>query len=127
MDHIEPQVVKAMLQYKLVVNVDIPEVYPQLEVVQKSLVLDSSPKLTNNDWIREQCEDPNISLIIQQLKSEKLKVHLAKEFDSSELHVLLKYCKDLLLKNGLLYQNVLLKNYPEPILQFVLLKSLFVK
>ena len=52
-NHMEPLVVKAMLQSKLVMNVDIPEVYPQLEVVQKSLVVDSFPKLTNNDWIRE--------------------------------------------------------------------------
>ena len=66
----EPLVVKAMLQSKLVMNVEIPEVYPQLEVVQKSLVVDSSPKLTNNDWIREQSEDPNVSLIIQLVKSE---------------------------------------------------------
>ena len=51
-DHMEPVVMKAMLQYKLVTNVEIPKVYPQLEVVQKSLVVDSSPKLTNNDWIR---------------------------------------------------------------------------
>ena len=99
----EPLIVKAMLQSKLVMNVDIPEVYPQLEVVLKSLIVDSSPKLTNNDWIREQSEDPNISLIIQLLKSEKLKSYVAREMDSSELCVLLKYCKDLLLKNGLLY------------------------
>ena len=45
-DHMEPLIVKAMLQSKLVMNVDIPEVYPQLEVVQKSLIVDSSPKLT---------------------------------------------------------------------------------
>ena len=75
----EPLVVKAMLQSKLVMNVDIPEVYPQLEVVQKRLVVDSSPKLTNNDWIREQSEDPNISLIIWLPKSEKLKGYVAKE------------------------------------------------
>ena len=43
----EPLIVKAMLQSKLVMNVDIPEVYPQLNVAQKSLVVDSSPKLTN--------------------------------------------------------------------------------
>ena len=47
--------------------------------------------------------------------------------DSSELHVLLKYCKDLLLKNGLLYQKVLLKNHQEPISQFVLLKGFVCK
>ena len=68
-------------------NVDIPEVYPQLEVVQKSMVVDSSPKLSNNDWIREQSEDPNINLIIQLLKSVNSKIvmvekciHLEYEF-----------------------------------------------
>ena len=90
-DHMEPLTVKAMLQLKLVTNVHIPEVYPQLEVVQKSLIVNSSPKLTNNDWIREQSEDPNISLIIQLLKSDKLKNYVAREMDSSELCVLLKY------------------------------------
>ena len=65
----EPLIVKAMLQSKLLTNVDIPEVYHQLEVIQESsLIVDSSPKLTNNDWTREQPEDPNISLIIQLLK-----------------------------------------------------------
>ena len=95
----EPLVVMAMLQSKLVTNVDIPEVYPQLEVVQKCLVVDSSPKITNNDWIREQSEDPNISIIIQLLKSEKkLKSYVAKELESAELCVLLENHKDLLLK-----------------------------
>ena len=72
-DHMEPLVVKAMLQSKLVMNMEIPEVYHQLEVVQKSLIVDSSPKLTNNDWIKEQSKDPNINLIIQLLKSGKTK------------------------------------------------------
>ena len=52
----EPLIVKTMLQSKLVIDVDIPEMYPQLKVIQKSLVVDSSPKLTHTDWIREQSE-----------------------------------------------------------------------
>ena len=36
--------------------------------------------------------------------------------------VLLKYCKDLFLKNGLLYGEVSLKNHQEPISQLVLPK-----
>ena len=82
---LEPLIVKAMLQSKLVMNVDIPEVYPQLNVVQKSLVLDGSTKLTNNDWIREQSEDSIISLIVQLLKSDKLKSHVDREVDSSRV------------------------------------------
>ena len=36
------------------------------------------------------------------------------------MHVLMKYQKDLFLKNGLLYQKGLLKNHQEPVVQFVL-------
>ena len=82
---LEPLIVKAMLQSKLVTNMDIPEVYPQLNVVQKSLVLDGSTKLTNNDWIREQSEDSIISLIVQLLKSDKLKSHVDREVDLSRV------------------------------------------
>ena len=48
-DHVEPLMVKTMLQSKLVTSVGIPDVYPQLNVIQKSMVVDSSPKLTHND------------------------------------------------------------------------------
>ena len=48
-NHMEPLIVKTMLQSKFVTDVDILEVYPQLKVIQKSLVVDSSTKLTNND------------------------------------------------------------------------------
>ena len=82
-DHMEPLIVKAMLQSKLVNNVGIPEVYTQLQVIQKSMLVDSSPKLTHNDWIREQSEDSNIKLKIQLLKSDKLKKYVAREMDSS--------------------------------------------
>ena len=99
MDHIEPLIVKIMLQSKLVMNVDIPEVYPQLKVIQKSLVVDSSPKLTNNDWIRKQSEDSDIHFIVQLLKSDKLKRYVARDVDSLGMQVLSEYHKDLFLKN----------------------------
>ena len=70
---------KDHLQSKLVMNVDIPEVHPQLKVIQKSLLVDSSPKLTNNDLIREQSEDSDINLIVQLLKSDKQKRNVARE------------------------------------------------
>ena len=47
--------------------------------------------------------------------------------DSSGIRVLLKYCKDLFLKNGLLYQRVTLKNHQDPISQFLLPKNLIYK
>ena len=95
----EPLIVKTMLQSKLVTDVDIPEMYLQLKVIQKSMVVDSSPKLTHNDWIKGQSEDSDINLIIQLLKSNKLKKYVAREADSSGIQVLLKYHKDQFLRN----------------------------
>ena len=57
--------------------------YPQLKVIQKSMVVDSSPKLTHDDWIQEQSEDSDINLIVQLLKSDKLKKYVAREMYSS--------------------------------------------
>ena len=99
----EPLIVKAMHKSKL-------EVYPQSEVVRKSLIVDSSPKLTNNDWIREQSED-SIS-INQLLKSEKLKSYVAKEMDSSQLCVVFEHCKDLFLKKWI---TILKSSVEEPL------------
>ena len=93
--HMEPLIVKNMLQSKLVTDVGIPEMYPQLKVIQKSMVVDSMPKLTHDEWINEQSEDSDINLIVQLLKSDKLKKYVAGERDSSGVHVLLKYCKKL--------------------------------
>ena len=41
----EPLIVKTMLQSKLVTDVGILEMYPQLKVIQESMVVESSPKL----------------------------------------------------------------------------------
>ena len=48
---------------------------------------------------------------------------MAKETDSFGMQVLLKYKKDLFLKNRLLYRKVMLKNHCELISQFVLPKN----
>ena len=112
---------------KLTDDVGMPEINPQLNLIQKSMVVDSSPKLNHNDWIKEQSEDSDINHIIQLLKSDKLKKYVAREMDSSGIQVLLKYCKDLFLRNGLLYQRVTLKKHQGPISQFVLPKNFVCK
>ena len=68
-----------MLQSKLADSVGVPEICPQLNVIQKSMVVDSSPKLTHNDWIKEQSEDSDISLLVQLLKADRLKKNETKE------------------------------------------------
>ena len=118
---------KTMLQSKLVTEVGVLDVYPQLNVIQKSMVVGSSPKLTHDDWVKEQSEDSDIGILVQRLKSNKLKMHVVREMDSSGIWVLLKYRKDFFLKNGLLYQKVVLKNHSGPISQFVLPKNFVCK
>ena len=44
---------------------------------------------------------------------------LQKKRDSFRMRVLLKYQKDLMMKEGLLYRKVLLKGHDQPIAQFV--------
>ena len=67
------------------------------------MVVDSSPKLTHDDWVKGQSEDSDIGLLIWLLQSNKLKKYVTREMDSSGIWVLLKCRKDLFLKNELLY------------------------
>ena len=101
-DHLEPLIVQTMLKSKLETEMGIPEKYSPLNVIQKMLV-NNTPKLTQHEWAKEQHEDVDISATIQLLKTGKLQKYIAKETDSSGIRVLLKYRKDLILKNGLLY------------------------
>ena len=82
-DHLEPLIVTTMLQSRLGTQVGIPDIYPQPPLIQKSMVVDGYPKLAHNDWIKEQHEDSDIGLLVQLLKTEKLKKCITKETDSS--------------------------------------------
>ena len=82
-DHVEPVIMKTMLQSKLVTDVGIPDLDSQLNVIQKGMVVNSSPKLAHSDWIKEQSEDSGINHIVQLLKTDKLKKYMARETDSS--------------------------------------------
>ena len=75
------------------------------------MLVNSTPKLTQHEWVKEQCEDVDISATIQLLKAGKFGKYIVKETDSPGMQVLLKYRKDLFLKNGLLYWKVMLKNH----------------
>ena len=113
-DHLEPLIVHTMLQSKLEAEMGIPAVYSQLNVIQKEMLVNSTPKLTQHELVKEQHEDLDIGVAIPLLKNDKLRKCVAKEMDSSGMQVLLKYRKDLLLKNGLLYRKLMLKHHSEP-------------
>ena len=124
-DHLEPLIIQTVLQSKLETEVDISEKYSPLNVIQKEMLINSTSKLTQHEWVKEQHEDLDIGATIQLLKNDKLGKYVAKEMDSSGMRVLLKYRKDLFLKNGLLYQKVMLKNHSEQMSQFDLPKTLY--
>ena len=65
----------------------------------------------------EQQTDSDIGPIITLIDKKALLQYIAKEGDPSGMRVLLKYQKDLMMKEGLLYRKVLLKRHDQPIAQ----------
>ena len=126
-EHIEPLVVKTMVQSKLESEIGFPEEHFPEKLLLKSITVDTTLKLTQNDWVKEQMDDVDVNKIVQLLKSNKLSTYMAQEMDLSTIQILLRYKKDLILKNGLLYQRTILKNHPEPVEQFVLPKDSYVR
>ena len=122
MENVGQLIVKTMLQSKMGSGVDFPEENFPERVLLKSMTVDTTPKLTQKDWGKEQMEDVDIDKVVQLLKSNKLSTYKAQEIDSLAVQVLLKYRKDLILKKGLLYQKTNLKNHLEIVVQFVLPK-----
>ena len=82
-DHLEPLIVQTMLQFKLETEIGIPEKYSPLNVIQKEMLINSTPKLTQHEWVKEQHEDVDIGATIQLLKTGKLGKYVTKEMDSS--------------------------------------------
>ena len=121
-EHMEPLIVKTMLQSKLESEISFPEERLPVKLLLKSMTVDTTLKLTQKDWVKEQMDDDDINKIVQLLKSNKLSTYMAQEMDSSAIQILLKYEKDLLLKNRLLYWKTILKHHLESVTQFVLPK-----
>ena len=70
MDHLEPLIVQTMLQSKLETEIGIPETYSPLNVIQKEMLVNSTSKLTQHEWVKEQHEDVDISTTNQLLASQ---------------------------------------------------------
>ena len=84
-DHLVPLIVQTMLQSKLETEIGIPEKYSPLNIIQKEMLVNITPKLTQHEWVKEQHEDVDIGATIQLLKAGKLGKYVAKEKDSSGL------------------------------------------
>ena len=109
MENVEPLIVKTMLQLKLKSNISLPEEYFPEKVLLKNMIVDTTLKLTQKDWVKEQKDDVDLNKIVQLLKSNQLNTYMTQEMDSSAIRIFLRCKRDLILKNGLLYQRTKLK------------------
>ena len=64
------------------------------------MTVDTTLKLTQKDWVKEQMDDVDVNKLVQLLKSNKLSTYMAQEMDSSAIQILLRCKKDLILKIG---------------------------
>ena len=64
--------------------------------------MDLGPKITNEDWQKEQANDPHIGRVLELMKQDKLMNYKSIRNDPSGLRVYLKFRKDLILRNKLL-------------------------
>ena len=81
--------------------------------------MDLGPKITNEDWQKEQANDPHIGQVLELMKQDKLMNHKSARNNPSGLRAYLKFRKDLVLENKLLYRKVKLKGYDTSVFQFV--------
>ena len=84
-EHMEPLIVKTMLQLKLESERSFPEEHFPVKLLLKNMTMDTTLKLTQKDWVKEQMDDVDVNKIVQLLKSNKLSTYLAQEMDSSAI------------------------------------------
>ena len=84
-EHMEPLIVKPMLQSKLESEISFPEEHLPVNLLLKSMTMDTTLKLTQKDWVKEQMDDVDVNKIVQLLESNKLNTYMAQEMDSSSM------------------------------------------
>ena len=94
-----------------------------VEIVAKSAAQIVLPKISPEDWRREQANDLDIGPVVDFVRKNEHLVYKATTLDSDGKRVLLRYKHNLSLHKGLLYRKVHLKSKEEPVFQFVLPKS----
>ena len=85
MENVEPLIVKTMLQLKLKSDISFPEEYFPEKVLLKNMIVDTTLKLTQKDWVKEQMDDVDLNKIVQLLKSNQLNTYMTQEMDSSAI------------------------------------------
>ena len=76
-EHIEPLIVKTMLQSKMESEINFPEEHFPEKLLLESMTVDTTLKLTQKDWVKDQMDDVDVNKIVQLLKSNKLSIYMA--------------------------------------------------
>ena len=63
MENVEPLIVRRMLQSKLKSDISFPEEYFPEKVLLKNMIVDTTLKLTQKDWVKEQMDDVDLNKI----------------------------------------------------------------
>ena len=74
-----------MLQSKLKSDISFPEEYFPKKILLKNMIVDTTLKLTQKDWIKEQVDDVDLNKIVQLLKSNQLNTYMTQEMDLSAI------------------------------------------
>ena len=70
---------------------------------------ESSPEITESEWREEQNKNIDIGPVERLIKQNLYQSYKVKEDDPTGMKILMKYCRDLILRKGLLYRKVQLK------------------
>ena len=79
-EHMEPLIVKTMLQSKLESETSFPNEYLPVNILLKNTMVDTTPKLT-------QMDDMDVGKVSQLLKSNKLSTYMAQEIQDACIHI----------------------------------------
>ena len=66
-EHMEPLIVKTMLQSKLESETSLPSEYLPVNILLKSMTVDTTLKLTQKEWVKEQMDDVDVNKVTQLL------------------------------------------------------------
>ena len=72
-----------MLQSEMESETSFPNEYLPVNLLLKSMTVDTTLKLTQKDWVKEQMDDVDVNKVVQLLKSNTLSTYMAQEMDSS--------------------------------------------
>ena len=85
------------------------------------------PKLSRNDWLKEQRADGSIAKAIRLVTANKHLQYKCELSDSDEFKTIMRFKKNLVLKDGLLYRRIDLKGHDRKVHQFLLPSQFRVK